>query len=132
MPASRSIPGEARSRSTPATSLCDRDAVTSRISHITIDASDAYAESIWWSPVLGFAEDPDDPNRPEHEECLILSPDGAARFLFINVPDRKVVKNRVHFDLRPTDRSRDEEVEWVLGLGATLVADRRLPDGRAG
>jgi predicted enzyme related to lactoylglutathione lyase len=29
----------------------------------------------------------------------------------------------------PTDRTRDEEVERLLGLGATLVADHRRPDG---
>jgi len=104
--------------------------VTSQISHITVDASDAYVESLWWTKVLGFAEDPDDPNLPDHEECLILSPDGATRLLFIKVPDGKVVKNRIHFDLRPTDSTRDEEVERVLRLGATLVGDRRLPDGR--
>jgi hypothetical protein len=120
----------ARSASTRRASLCHRDTVTSRISHTTIDASNAWAQSIWWSQVLGFAEDPNDPNLPEHEECLILSPDGTTRLLFINVPDRKIVKNRVHLDLRPADTSRDEEVERVLGLGATLVADRRLPDGR--
>jgi len=40
------------------------------------------------------------------------------------------VKNRVHLDLAPTERTRDEEVERLLSLGATMVDDRRLPDGR--
>jgi hypothetical protein len=31
----------------------------------------------------------------------------------------------MHVCLRPTDRSRDEEVDRILGLGATLVDDRR-------
>jgi len=35
----------------------------------------------------------------------------------------------VHLDLRPTDRTREEEVERLLALGATQVADRRTPDG---
>jgi hypothetical protein len=30
--------------------------------------------------------------------------------------------------LRPTDRSRDEEVERILGLGATMYDDRRDGD----
>jgi predicted enzyme related to lactoylglutathione lyase len=30
----------------------------------------------------------------------------------------------------PTDRTRDEEVERLLGIGATLVADHRRPDGQ--
>jgi Glyoxalase-like domain len=45
------------------------------------------------------------------------------------VPEPKTVKNRVHLDLMPTDRTRDEEVERLLGIGATLVADHRRPDG---
>jgi hypothetical protein len=36
----------------------------------------------------------------------------------------------VHLDWVPTDRTRDDEVERVLGLGATLHEDHRAPDGR--
>jgi predicted enzyme related to lactoylglutathione lyase len=58
-----------------------------------------------------------------------MSADGQQRLLFIEVPEGKQVKNRVHFDLRPTDRTRDEEIERVLGLGAIVVDDRRNRDG---
>jgi hypothetical protein len=102
--------------------------MTSRISHTTIDAQNAYTQSIWWSQVLDMNEDPDDPNEPGLEECLIISADGGQQLLFIEVPEGKQVKNRVHFDLRPTDRTRDEEVERVIGLGANQGADRRTPD----
>jgi hypothetical protein len=60
---------------------------------------------------------------------MIFSPDGHTRVLFIEVPDDKQVKNRLHFDLRPTDGTREQEVERVLGLGATQVADLRRSDG---
>jgi hypothetical protein len=103
--------------------------MVSYISHLTIDAHDPYALSRWWSQVLDFHEDPDDPNLPEHEECMIFSPDGALKLLFIAVPDEKVVKNRLHLDLRPTDDVRDRELERLLSHGATQVADRRTPDG---
>jgi hypothetical protein len=43
------------------------------------------------------------------------------------VPEGKVVKNRLHLDLQPTDRTRDEEVDRVVGLGATVLADHRGP-----
>jgi Glyoxalase-like domain len=102
--------------------------MTSRISHTTVDAHNAYEQSVWWCRVLGFGEDPQDPNRPGDEECMIFSPDGRIRVLFIEVRDDKVVKNRIHFDLSPTDRTRDEEVERLLGLGATEFADHRNPD----
>jgi hypothetical protein len=103
--------------------------VTSRISHTTIDSTNAYAQSVWWGALLGMAEDPDDPNEPGHEECMIFSPDGRIRVLFIEVPEAKSVKNRLHFDLRPTDRTREQEVEQLLDHGATLVADRRTANG---
>lgn len=35
----------------------------------------------------------------------------------------------MHFDLAPTDRTRDAEVERIVTLGATEVADHRNPDG---
>jgi len=68
--------------------------MTSRISHTSFDAINAYAQSVFWSQVLDFVEDPDDPNEPGHEECLITSRDRSQLLLFITVPDSKTVKNR--------------------------------------
>ena len=51
------------------------------------------------------------------------------RLLFIEVPESKEIKNRLHLDLRPTDGTREQEVERLLGLGATRLADHRRPDG---
>jgi catechol 2,3-dioxygenase-like lactoylglutathione lyase family enzyme len=103
--------------------------MTSRISHTSFDAIDAFAQSVFWSRVLGFAEDPDDPNEPGHEECLITSRDQRQLLLFITVPDGKQLKNRLHLDLRPVDRTREQEVERILALGASYLADHRRPDG---
>lgn len=103
--------------------------MTAVISHTTIDATDAYAQSLFWEKVLGFAEDPDDPNEPGHEECMIFSEDGRTRVLFIEVPDKKQVKNRVHFDLVPAEGTRDEEAARLVSIGAMVVNDLRRPDG---
>ncbi|WP_460070687.1 VOC family protein [Streptomyces sp. YKOK-I1] len=97
--------------------------MTSAIRHVTIDCSDAYAVASFWSEVLGLPVHEDD--KPGAEEVLI---EGAG-LLFVTVPEAKTIKNRVHLDLEPQDRTRDEEVERLLALGATLVADRRRPDG---
>jgi hypothetical protein len=99
------------------------------ISHTSIDCRNAYELSTWWEGVLDYAPDPDDPNEPHHEECLIQSRDGAHRLLFIEVPDGKVVKNRIHFDLRPTQGTRDEELDRLLEHGARIRTDLRNPDG---
>ena len=104
--------------------------MTSRISHTSVDARDACAQSVWWADVLGWREDPEDPNQPGDEECMIFSPDGRSRLLFIEVPEGKQVKNRLHLDLRPTDgATREQEVERLVGRGAVQVADHRRPGG---
>jgi catechol 2,3-dioxygenase-like lactoylglutathione lyase family enzyme len=103
--------------------------MTARISHTTVDCRDAYALSLFWSAVLGFTEDADDPNEPGHDECLVRAPDGGQRLLFIEVPDVKAVKNRLHLDLVPAEGTRDEELQRLLELGAREVDDRRRPDG---
>ena len=99
--------------------------MTSYVSHTTIDCANAYELSEWWKQVLGYVDVEDDPNKPGHEECMILSPDTGHSLLFIEVPDTKTVKNRMHLDLRPSVGTRDEEVARLLGLGATQVDDRR-------
>jgi len=103
--------------------------MVSRISHTTVDCANAYELSEWWKQVIGYADVEGDPNLPGHEECMLVDPVTDHRVLFIEVPEPKSLKNRVHFDLVPTDRTRDEEVERVLGLGATQIDDQRHPDG---
>ncbi|MFD5792595.1 VOC family protein [Streptomyces diastatochromogenes] len=97
--------------------------MTSKIRHVTIDCADAYALGSFWSQVLGQPLHEDD--NPGDPEALIE----AAGLLFVTVPEPKTVKNRVHLDLQPQDRTRDEEVERLLVLGAALVDDHRKPDG---
>lgn len=99
--------------------------MTSFVSHTTIDCSDAYELSSWWKGVLGYVDVPEDPNEPGHAECMILSPQTGHRLLFIEVPESKSVKNRLHFDLRPSTGTRDDEVERVRALGASQVSDHR-------
>ncbi|MFI7499748.1 VOC family protein [Streptomyces sp. NPDC049687] len=90
---------------------------------MTIDSSDAYALAGFWSEVLALPVHED--VKPGDEEALV---EGAG-LLFVTVPEGKTVKNRIHFDLQPQNRTRDEEVERLLAVGAALVADRRSPDG---
>jgi hypothetical protein len=99
--------------------------VTSLISHTTVDCANAYELSEWWKQVLGYVDLDDDPNEPGHEECMIVSPHTGHRLLFIEVPDEKRVKNRIHFDIQPHTGSRDQEVDRVVALGATEIDDQR-------
>lgn len=103
--------------------------MTSYISHTSVDCGNAYELSEWWKPVLGYVDVEGDPNLPGHEECMILDPETDHRVLFIEVPEAKSGKNRLHFDLRPREGSREEELERLLAHGARVVADLRREDG---
>lgn len=56
---------------------------------------------------------------------MIQRRDGGHQLLFTEVPERKAGKNRLHLDLRPIDRTRDEEVARLLAAGATQVDYQR-------
>jgi hypothetical protein len=51
--------------------------------------------------------------------------EGHPRLYFVRVPEGKTIKNRVHLDVMPADRSQEEEIARLTGLGATVVSDRR-------
>jgi hypothetical protein len=97
--------------------------MTCFVAHTTLDCRNAYELSEWWKQLLSYVDLEDDPNQPGHEECMIQRPDGQHRLLFIETPDTKVTKNRLHLDLRPEQRTRDEEVAWAVSLGASVVED---------
>ena len=100
--------------------------MSSRVRHTTVDCSDPYTLAGFWAEVLGGSRSDDDfPGDPE----ALVSAEGTA-LLFVTVPEAKAGKNRVHLDLQPQDRTRDEEVDRLIALGATLVADHRRPNGR--
>lgn len=103
----------------------ERAGMGSSIENICVDCSDPYELGRWWSRVLDLPLSPED--HPGDPEASIELGNGR-RLLFLRVPEPKTVKNRLHFCLRP-DVPRDEEVERLLGIGATMVADRRNPDG---
>ncbi|MDQ2745330.1 MAG: VOC family protein [Chloroflexota bacterium] len=100
-----------------------------KVRSVTFDCDDPYTLVRFWSEVTGFPEDPQNGNAPGDPEALLVAPDNYLNLLFIKVPEPKSVKNRVHLDLMPTERTRDEEVARLLAIGAALVADHRQPDG---
>jgi hypothetical protein len=99
--------------------------MVSFVSHTSVDCRNAYELSEWWRRLLAYTDVADDPNEPGDEECMILDPASGHRILFIEVPEGKSVKNRLHFDVRPRTGTRDEEVARVQQMGATEVADLR-------
>ncbi|MET8540603.1 VOC family protein [Kitasatospora sp. NPDC004799] len=99
--------------------------MVSVVQNVAIDCADAYGLARFWSGVTGRPLDPD--CGPGDQETQVLLAQGLVLY-FNQVPEAKTVKNRVHLCLRP-ETSRDQEVERLLGLGASFVGDHRDPDG---
>ena len=93
---------------------------------MTVDCAHPYELAVFWAQVLGSqvaaGPGPGDP--------WAIVPSGGIAMLFCRVPEGKTVKNRLHVDLEPSDRSCDDEVARLLGLGAVHLADGR--EGRLG
>ena len=70
----------------------------------------------WWSTALSAELDGDWGAAAR----VRLPAEGAPRLLFIQVPEAKQGKNRVHVDLLADDR--DTQVQRLTALGATVVA----------
>jgi predicted enzyme related to lactoylglutathione lyase len=99
--------------------------MVSVVQNVAIDCADAYELARFWSRVTGCPLHSED--RPGDPETQVILPEGPVLH-FNQVPEPKTGKNRLHLCLRP-QTSREEEVERLLGLGATLVTDRREPGG---
>jgi predicted enzyme related to lactoylglutathione lyase len=98
--------------------------VTSAILNVTFDCRDARLVAEFWSAVTGYALE--EVCHPGNHHLVASPPDDAwPRLVFVTVPEAKAVKNRVHLDVVPRDLDQDGEVRRLLGLGATVVDDRR-------
>ena len=99
------------------------------IKHITVDCLDPYALATFWSTVTGWpVSDVDEPG--DDEVAVEPAEPGVPELLFVRVPEAKAGKNRLHLDLVPRTRTRDEEVDRLVAVGARVVADRRGEHGR--
>lgn len=86
-----------------------------RFSEICIDARDATALGAWWAQALGWPQHIDS----DGDVVLTPPPESGPPWLFLAVPDDKVVKNRIHLDFTPDDQQA--EVDRLIGLGARRV-----------
>jgi predicted enzyme related to lactoylglutathione lyase len=89
------------------------------IESVTIDAADVPSLAKFWADLLDAEIHSDD------DGDVWIAKQGMPDLLFLPSTDERVVKNRLHLDLRPDDR--DAEVERALSLGA-----RRVDIGQTG
>ncbi|HZT97361.1 MAG TPA: VOC family protein [Chloroflexota bacterium] len=92
--------------------------MNAEIRSITIDCSEPTRLAQFWAAVTGYQLGQPD----ELDEVAVLRPRSGQgpRLLFLKVPERKSVKNRVHVDIKP-DLPIEQAVEQLLALGATRV-----------
>src|SRR5579862_4942975 len=101
--------------------------MTLRVQNVTIDCIDPLRIANFWAEVLGWRITNQDggeidlePPAGSREEGIV--PD----LVFLSVSDPRVVKNRLHLDLRPMDQ--DAEVSRLMELGATKVDVGQSPE----
>ena len=90
-----------------------------RWQNIVIDCADAQLVGKFWGAVFGVHLQGEPPVAGEANEMWIEPGEGIPDILFIEVPEAKTVKNRLHIDLRPDDQAA--EVGRLEQLGARRV-----------
>jgi len=97
-----------------------------RMTEIVIDWAGHDAVIEFWAAAMGYER------RDVNDQYTALVPPepaiGRPVLLFQKVAEPKIVKNRVHLDLRAEVMA--DEVERLLGLGATFVAEQSLGELR--
>lgn len=91
--------------------------MTSRIGDMIVDCADPELLAAFWAEVLGyrvFARD--------ETGVAIRGATTSPDILFIRVPEEKAGKNRLHFDICPTDCDQQQELARLLSLGARRSA----------
>lgn len=97
--------------------------MTSKFTDLAIDCADPSALARFWCSVLDYEvqEEADgfitigSPSVPERGDRPGPVP---PTLTFAHVPEGKIVKNRLHIDVNPTDRAQEDEVRRLLDLGA--------------
>jgi predicted enzyme related to lactoylglutathione lyase len=97
--------------------------MTLRVGEIVIDCADHEVVVPFWMAAMGDYERHD-----VNDQYVAIAPRerqaGRPTILFQKVPERKMVKNRVHLDLR--GESMAAEVARLTALGAAMIAERTL------
>ncbi|WP_420037374.1 VOC family protein [Streptomyces sp. cg28] len=98
--------------------------MTSRFTELVVDCHDPERLAAFWCAVLDFEVIDRTEGQVEIGSWEPTVEEVRARqmpptVVFIQVPEGKAVKNRLHLDVSPIDRSTDDEVARLVGLGAT-------------
>jgi hypothetical protein len=98
--------------------------VTLRFEEIIMDCSNPQRLAEFWAQALDYEITDSDPDIAAIEDRLGDGPG----ICFQRVPETKLTKNRVHFDLSVDEDRLQQAVDRLLALGATLVDVGQGPD----
>ena len=89
--------------------------MASRFTELVIDCAAPDRLAVFWAAVLG--------GQIVHDTqgCVQVNPGSGPLLTFIQVPETKAVKNRIHIDVNPVACPQAGEVERLLDLGAKRV-----------
>jgi hypothetical protein len=115
---------------------------------ITVDCADPARLAVFWREALGYVDAPVPDGYASREQWLIrwrvppeewndgaylVDPRGAGPGIsFLKVPEPKVVKNRLHIDLKVGGRDEPQQIRWpritetvqrLTNSGATVVRE---------
>ncbi|MEE1793518.1 VOC family protein [Streptomyces sp. BE308] len=101
--------------------------MTSRFTELVVDCRDPERPAAFWCAVLDFKVIDRSEGRVEIGSWVPTVEEVRARQMpptlhFLQVPEAKTIKNRLHLDVSPIDGSTEDEVTRLLALGA-ITAD---------
>lgn len=107
--------------------------MASRFTELAVDCHDPERLSAFWCEVLDFKVIDRRAGQVEIGSWEPTVEDVRAgqmppTVVFIQVPEGKTAKNRLHLDVSPIDRGTEDEVSRLLGLGATRADVGQGPD----
>ncbi|MFM1758416.1 MAG: hypothetical protein RL193_993 [Actinomycetota bacterium] len=94
-----------------------------KIQCVTFDCVNPAVPAKFWNAALGWKI-----TIANEEEVVLENPDGGADLLFMRNPDKRVVKNRLHLDIRPDNQ--EIEVARLEALGAKRIEIGQSADPR--
>jgi len=98
--------------------------MTLSILNVTFDCADSAWVASFWGQATGWPASFDDmPGNPFW--IVSETPETSPRLVFVQVPEQRTAKNRIHLDLMPSQGTQAEEMIRLESLGARVVDDRR-------
>ena len=93
--------------------------MSSIVLNVTFDCADPALVARFWGAVTKW---PVHQHGPDYS--VGPSAEGGPRLYFVQVPEPKIAKNRLHLDMIPPRDGQRREIARLVSLGASVLADQ--------